>query len=62
VLPAKLLAADFDRLSRRNCFFVYLKSMIYKEIKIQKIASNSGCFLLMPCHTRGAYSLRANGG
>jgi len=29
--------------------------MAYKQIKIQKSASDSGCFLITPCHAHGAY-------
>ena len=47
--------SNFDRLSR-NSFFVFLKSMAYKQTKIQKITSNSDCFLVMPYPAHRAYS------
>jgi hypothetical protein len=52
---AIFLHSSFEGSLPRNNFFVFIKSMTYKYVKIQKIVSNSGCFLITTCHARGAY-------
>ena len=54
-LPFGKALLSVDEGLSRSRFFVLEKPISYKQIKIQKIASNSDCFLMTPCLACEAY-------